>query len=120
MSQYDRAKIADLLDAVAEYVDDVESQKTAAEQSARNERVEKLAQNYSVSTGEALPNEFKLKLASLDPTTLDHLLKVAKNNTESPDALGKPADADDTPAPRTVKEAAENAEKRFLDFLIND
>lgn len=116
----DRAKIADLLDAVAEYVDDVETQKTAMDHAARNERIEKLAQNYSISTGESLPSEFKLKLASLDPSTLDHLLKVAKHNTESPDALGKPADTDDTPVPRTVKEAADNADKRFLDFLIND
>lgn len=120
MSNLNRAKLADLLDAFADYVDDVEQKKTAAEQSERGSRVDKLAASYESSTGETMPDELKTKLASLDASSLDHLLKVAKNNSESPDALGKPADVEDNPAPKTVKEAAADADKNFLNWLTND
>lgn len=120
MSHVSQAQIADLLDAVADYVDDIEREKTAADTSAKNQRIDTLAERYNVSTGESLSDDLKAKLASLDTTTLDHLLKVAKNSNESPEALGKPADINDNPAPRTVKEAAAQADTRFLDWLVND
>ncbi len=117
MRTLSRAKLAEVLESVAEYIDETEQQKTAAENTVRNERIEKLAERYSSSTGEDIPAEIRAKLAALDTSTLDHLLKVAKNNNESPEALGQPADNEDTPAPRTVKEAAEHAENRFLNWI---
>jgi len=120
VSNLNRAKIADLLDAFAEYVDEVEQTKLAAQQSECNTRIDALAERYSSSTGEEMPSALKTKLAHLDPDSLDQLLKVAKNNNESPDALGRPADVDDNPAPRTVKEAADQADQSFLNWLIND
>jgi len=113
-------KLASVLDAVADYIDETEGKKLAEETAARDERIAKLAVNYESSTGEAIPETLKTKLASLDQNTLDHLLKVAKNNNESPVALGRPADLSDHPAPRTVKEAADRSEQRFLDWIVND
>jgi hypothetical protein len=119
VSKVSRTKLAGVLEAVADYIDENESQKLASEKVAREERIQKLAKSYETSTGETLAPAFKEKLANLDPETLDHLLKVAKNNDESPVSLGGPADTSDTPAPRTVKEAAAQAENRFLDWLIS-
>jgi hypothetical protein len=113
-------KLASVLEAVADYIDETESSKLAEDRAARDARISKLAENYEASTGEILPDALKSKLAALDPNSLDHLLKVAKNNNESPVALGRPADLSDSPAPRTVKEAADHSEKRFLDWIVND
>jgi hypothetical protein len=114
------AKLADLLDAVADYVDDVELKKTASVRAERDDRISKFAERYEASTGESIPDELRNKLAGLDTNALDHLLKVAKNNNESPVALGRSADLNDDPAPRNIKEAADQSEKRFLDWLVND
>lgn len=115
------SKIADVLESVAAYVDSIEHQKLASERQAREERVSKLAERYEASTGESAPSELKEKLAALDTSALDHLLKVAKNNSDSPESLGGPADIDDgEPAPRTVKEAAAQADNSFLNWILND
>jgi len=114
------AKLADMLFAVADYIDEVELKKTANVRAERDERIAKLAERYEASTGESIPDDLRNKLAGLDANALDHLLKVAKNNNESPVALGRSADLDSDPAPRTIKEAADHSEKRFLDWIVND
>lgn len=120
MKKLSSAKLADVLDAVADYVEEIELKKTATVRAERNTRVAKLAERYEASTGESIPAELRNKLAGLDTNALDHLLKVAKNNNESPVALGRSAEVDSDPAPRTVKEAADQSERRFLDWIIND
>ena len=118
MQKLSRAALADVLDSVADFINVNEQTKLAAEQSVRSERISKLATRYESSTGEALPESVRAKLAGLDTSALDHLLKVAKNTEESPDALGNPADIEDSPAPKTVKEAAAHADERFLNWII--
>jgi len=113
--------VADVLDAVAGYIDNIEFQKHATETAAREERIHKLASKYQTSTGESIPSNMKDKLAGLDIDTLDHLLKVANNNTsDSPTTLGGPSEISDSPGPRTVKEAASHADDRFLSWIVND
>jgi len=115
------AEVADVLDAVADYIDGIETQKKTAEDSARNERIGKLASRFEASTGESIPASMKEKLAGLDTDTLDQLLKVAKNTGDSPTALGSPADREDAPvAPRNTKEASAQADDRFLSWLTAD
>lgn len=112
-------EIADVLESVARYIDDVESQKTAALTEAKTQRINKLATSYEAATGEKFEPSLQNKLASLDPEVLDHLLKVAHNNRNgNPESLGGPADATDTPVPSTVKEAAVHAEDRFLSWIL--
>lgn len=116
----DYKQVADVLDSVAEYIDQLEYQKTAAENVARDERIAKLAAQYELATGESVPASVKEKLASLDHATLDHLLKVAKNNSDSPESLGGPAATEDAAPVRSVKEAAAVAEDRFLSWLTTE
>lgn len=115
----DYQKVADVLETVAAYVDGIEHQKIADEQSKRTQRVKKLATSYEASTGESLPSDMEEKLAKLDQETLDHLLKVANNTGDSPDSLGHPANMTDHTAPKTTKEAAVRAEERFLDWIVS-
>ena len=112
--------VADVLDAVAGYIDGIEFQKQAAERTAREARIAKIASQYETTTGESVPTSLRDKLAGLDVETLDHLLKVANNNTDSPASLGGPSEISDSPTPRTIKEAAYQAEDRLLAWIIND
>jgi hypothetical protein len=117
MASYEQ--IADVLESVAKYIDDVESQKTAALTEAKTQRLSKFAEGYEAATGEKFDANLQDKLASLDPEVLDHLLKVAHNNRNgNPESLGGPADISDTPTSRTVKEAAVHAEDRFLTWIL--
>jgi len=120
MSNVSYEKIADILDSVAVYVDDIEHTKTSAEKTARDTRITTFASRYEASTGENLPDSLRNKLAGLDQEALDQLLKVANNTGDSPESLGGPAETSDNPPPRTVKEAAAQADNKFLDWIINE
>lgn len=116
----DYNKVAELLEAVASYVDDVEYQKTAKEREARGQKVEQLVSRYTDKTGET-SDKFREKLSGLDDETLNEVLKLAVlvDGDGSLDSLGGPADTVDTSLqPLTVKEAAEQAEDRFLNWIM--
>lgn len=119
MSDINFGDVANVLDAVANYVDGIEHEKTAAVSAARQERINKLASNYETATGEAIPTETRDKLASVELDVLDQLLKVANNTGDSPDSLGGPAEITDTPQPKTVKEAAAQADDNFLNWIVS-
>ena len=112
--------VANVLDAVADYVDGIEFAKVAVKHAATTERIQKFAEKYEVSTGEQLPSSLRDKLAGLDPDTLDHLLKVSNNTEGSPDSLGSPSELLDRRQPSTVKEAAVQAEESFLNWIVNE
>lgn len=116
----DNQKLAELLDLVAVYVDENESRREAMEKQARDSRISRISESYEASTGEPLPDPLRAKLAGLDQEALDHLLKIANNKNESPPSLGGPAQIDDSPNPRTTKEAAALADDNFLKWIIND
>ena len=112
-------EVANVLESVALYVDDIEYDKQASVNAARTERINKLAERYEASTGESVPEQLSKKLANLDPDMLDHLLKVAHNNVDGDtEALGGPAENSDDRVAVTVKEAAHHAEDRFLNWII--
>lgn len=119
MSDINFGDVANVLDAVANYVDGIEHEKTAAVTAARCQRIEKIAANYETATGESIPTETKDKLASVELDVLDHLLKVANNTGDSPDSLGGPADLSNSKQPTTVKEAADQAEDKFLNWIVS-
>jgi len=112
-------EIADVLDSVARYVDDIENEKTASLTEAKGIRLAKLAESYELATGSKLDQGLQHKLSSLDPDVLDHLLKVAHNNSNgNPESLGGPADITDA-QPHTIKEAAAQADDRFLNWIVS-
>ena len=120
MSNVSYEKVADILDSVATYVDDIENAKTAADKQAKDERITTMSTRYTASTGENMPDSLRDKLANLDQEALDQLLKVANNTGDSPESLGGPAEISDNTIPRTVKEAAAHADDKFLDWIINE
>ncbi len=114
-----RAKMAEVFDAVADYVEEIEGQKLAAERAARLSRIDTMAERYAHATGESFPDSMRNKLANLDPAALDEIIKMTKTAGESPDSLGSPAELSDRSAPRTVKEAADQAEENFLAWIAS-
>lgn len=115
----DTEKLADLLVGVADYVDAIESDRSAKTASERDARINKIASRYEGATGESLPESVRSKLAGVEVDALEHLLKIANNNDGSPDALGNPADLSDDTPPRTKKEAADKAEDNFLNWILS-
>lgn len=113
-------KVATVLEKLAAYVDTIEYDKQQKVATALNERISKIAESYENRTGEEFPETLHNKLANLDQETLDHLLKVANNNSDSPESLGNPSDGlNDYREPHTTKEAAAQAEDKFLDWIIS-
>lgn len=113
------SKVAEVLEAVANYVDEIEATKLATETAEKNKRLDKLAEKYESATGEAIPEITRNKFANLDLDALDHLIKVAQNNSGTPEALGRPTDVSDS-VPRTIKEAATQANDNFLDWILGE
>ncbi len=114
-----RKKLAEVFDALADYVEEIELQKHAAVQSERNSRIDKIAASYEHSTGEAFPETMRKKLAALDADALDHLMRTSKHADESPESMGGPAEISAGSQPTTVKEAAAQAEDQFLAWIVS-
>lgn len=114
-----RQKLAEVIDALADYIEDIELKKFAAEKSERTVRVDKIAQRYEQTTGESLPEALRTKLSQVDPEVLDHWVRTAQHAGEEPDSLGQPGEAHDSAPPRTVKEAASQAEDSFLSWIVS-
>ena len=113
-----RKKLAEVFDALADYVEENELQKYAAAQSERTARIDRLATSYEQTTGESFPVVVRQKLAKLDADTLDQLVRVSKT-AESPESLGRPADRSAGLNPKTVKEAAQQAEDDFTAWIVS-
>ena len=105
---------------MAEYLDEVEATKQAAETAEKSLRLDKLAAKFETATGEALAPSLRNKLANLDPEALDTLIKVSQNNNSAPEALGTSADIADKDVPGNIKEAAVRADENFLNWVLGD
>jgi len=114
-------KIAELLETMAVYVDDIEWNKTAEQRRTHQEKVNQLAARYTDKLGEDLDEKSIEKLSGLDSDVLDEILKVAAiASDESLEAIGGPADDSDTSdSPTNIKEAADQAEDKFLNWIIS-
>lgn len=114
----DLNKLANVFDAFADYVDENESKKTAAVESARKARLDKIATAHLATHGEEMSDIDRQKLAKADDTTLDYIENLLTKQAGNVDALGAPADPEN-PTPTTVKEAADAADQRFLGWLTS-
>jgi len=108
-------KIASVLEAAANYLDEVEGEKQAAINAERDKLITAIGEKYAAATGEDIPDSVLLKLSSTDNELLGTLEKLAESKES--DSLGEVADINDYSAPMTVKEAAEIADDRFLNWL---
>lgn len=114
-----REKIANVIDAFADYLEETEGKQLAAERAERAGRIDKLASFFERKTGQSLPAEKREALSQLDHDTLDHLMKIAAVPEEGPDVLGQPSDYGSPRPATTVKEAAKQAEDNFVNWVLS-
>jgi len=115
-------KIAEVLETMAVYVDDVEWKKTATERKAHDKKIDQIAERYVNKTGEALNDSSREKLSKLDGDALSDILKIGAvaNGDGTLESLGGPADGVDTSGKsHSVKEAAAQADDKFLNWIIS-
>jgi hypothetical protein len=114
----DLNKIAKVIDAFADYVDATESAKTAAATAARTARIDKIATLHATAHGEDFPEDARRKLASADEAALDIVENLLAKQGGVVTPLGAPADPE-TSIPSTTKEAAADADARFLGWIVS-
>jgi hypothetical protein len=106
------AAVADVFDALADYVETLEGDHARRKTAATSEKVEKIAADYEESTGETLPDEIRAKLAATDDALLDLLVKKASTAGGSPDSLGGPAEMD-------TKVASEDPDEKLARWIMS-
>lgn len=109
-------KIANVLDLAAEYVDQIEREKQAARDGAHKARLDKIASVHRAAHGEDLPDTVRQKLAKTDAGTLDAIEELLQKQAGAVDSLGGPVNDDPAPTP-SIKEAADAADQRFLNWI---
>ena len=114
----DLRKIAAVLEAAANYVEVVEREKAASVENVRRANVDKVAAAHVSALGEEIPDDIRNKLAGVDGAVLSYVESVLSKTASAVDTLGTPAAAEDD-QPHTTKEAADAADKRFLDWLVS-
>ncbi len=111
-------KIANVLDAFADYYEQNEREKTSATEAARAARIDKIASTHLAAHGEEMPSAVRQKLAKTDDTSLDLIEDLLTKQAGTVAPLGAGADTDN-PVPKTVKEAADAADERFVSWIVS-
>jgi hypothetical protein len=114
----DHAKLAAVFDAMADYVDQVETEKTSSVESARQARIDKIAAAHAVAHGEELPEATRKKLASND-AALDYVEDLLTKQAGVVTPLGAGASPDDEIQTKTTKQAADAADERFVSWIVS-
>lgn len=114
----DSTKLAAVFDAMADYIDQVEGEKTATVENARQARVDKIAAAHAVVYGEDLPEATRKKLATND-VALDYVEDLLSKQAGDVTPLGAGAPAHNEEAPKSVKQAMDSADERFVHWLIS-
>lgn len=112
----DLMKVAAVLDAAADYYEQNEREKTSATEAARTSRINKIAATHVATHGEELPDIVRQKLAQADETSLEVIEDLLAKQAGAVPSLGVGVTPDDQ-SPKTVKEAADDADKRFLSWI---
>ena len=111
-------KVANVFEAMAMYVDAVESEKLAAAESARQARVDKVASAHVSAHGEAIPAEIRQKLASTDPSVLAYVENLLNKQAETVEPLGNAVNPDDNNEPPNTKRASDDAYESFGNWIL--
>lgn len=115
----DPNKLAAVFEAMADYVDENESKKTAAVETARKIRLDKIASAHLAANGEELSDIDRQKLAKADDAALDYIESQLVKQAGTLDSLGSGTSPDADAPPKTIKEAADAADERFLSFILS-
>lgn len=127
MSSEFMRKTADVLEKLAERLD---SEEVARQKVAQDERLKlatRLGEKYTAATGEDLSPEVLEKIASSNADVLDTFTRLVDRGprSENPDDMGDAHDprednlAYGTSKTAMTKEAADQADDRFLDWVMS-
>lgn len=115
----DLEKVANVLDALANYIDGIEREKQAGVTAEREQLIAAIGEKYAAATGEDISDDVLRKLASSDVALLHTLDKIAETRREDI-SLGSPSDQrDQNSAPESKKEAAEAADDQFVNWILS-
>jgi hypothetical protein len=114
----DLNKIAAVLDAAADYYEQNEREKTSATEAARASRLDKIAAVHLSTHGEEMPDTVRAKLAKTDDSSLDVIEELLAKQAGTIAPLGEGASSDN-PSPKTVKEATDAADERFVSWIVS-
>jgi len=112
-------KVAAVLEAAADHFDALEEEQAATGRAERQARIDALADKYAEATGEEMPVPLRAKLAESDKDVVELITSMATKQASAIEALGAPSVRGAEGAPRTVKEAADQAGDRFLNWLMS-
>lgn len=111
-------KVAAVLDAAADYYEQNEREKVASVDAARAARIDKIASVHVETHGEELPDTVRKKLAMADDTSLEVIEGLLAKQAGTITSLGAGATPDDL-SPKTIKEAADDADQRFVSWIVS-
>lgn len=114
----DNVKLAAVFDAMADYIDEVETAKTSSVESARQARIDKIATAHAIAHGEELSDVTRKKLASSD-AALDYVEDLLSKQAGVVTPLGAGASSDADDQPKTIKQAADAADERFVSWIVS-
>jgi hypothetical protein len=114
----DLLKVAAVLEAAADYYEENEREKTSASESVRAARLDKIAAAHLATHGEEMSNVERAKLAKADDGVLDYIEGSLTKHAGNVTPLGAGVDPENRP-PQTVKEAAADADSRFLSWITS-
>jgi hypothetical protein len=113
----DLIKAAAAIEAAADHLEAVDAEKRAQVGAERQSSIDKLAGKYTDATGEEMPDAIRKKLAESDSDVVGLLQSMVDKQASQLETLGSPSTIDDEKVPTTKKEAAENADSRFLNWV---
>ncbi len=110
-------KVANVLDAAADHLDAIEAEKLSSATAERQERIDTLAVKYADATGEEMPASIRAKLANSDKDVVELVNSMLEKQAGEVEALGGPSSLSDNSASLTIKEAADQADERFVTWV---
>ncbi|MGD9209169.1 MAG: hypothetical protein PVI90_00260 [Desulfobacteraceae bacterium] len=124
MSREFLLKTADVLEKLAEYLDQEEARRQEDIHAAQTKIAEDLKERFSNKTGDTLPNNLFEKIAA-DKDIADVFDKLA-GREETPDNFGEASDIRDnnnsgtlTSRKDQIKEASINADDQFMNWIMS-
>lgn len=114
----DLVKVANVLDAAADHFDAIEAEKLSSVNATRKAHIDALAAKYATATGEEMPDTVRQKLSTSDQDIITLVHSMVEKQAGALESLGASSSRDDGTVPRTVKEAADDADDKFLSWVL--
>jgi hypothetical protein len=124
MSREFLLKTADVLEKLAEHLDQEEARRQEAIHKAQTKTAEDIGKRFANKTGEMLSESLLAKIAE-NKDIADIFTKLAEQNEDTPDNFGEASDIKDnnsgapTSRKEQIKEASVNADDQFMNWVMS-